>query len=276
MTAQTQRLEGRLRSLFGLKTVPFAKDLEPDGLFLTSSHKQALEKLHYLVDRRGTGAVFGAPGTGKSTLLRAFLAGLGRTTHAVCYVTHTTCAILDLFREIARGFSLAPRHRKADVLCDLKERIAKLSRTQKVRPVLVLDEAHLLPAASLDELRLLTSFDQDSRDDLTLILSGHPQLESNLRLAVNEAIAQRIILRLRLKPLQASDVQDYLDFRLSKAGRTARLFLPDAVEAIARASKGIPRLIDRVAEQSMLLALAAKRHEIDAEIVAQAVDEVDP
>src|SRR5690606_8662203 len=142
------------------------------------------------------------------------------------------------------------------------------------QPILIVDDAHLLPTHVLDDLRLLTSFDQDSRDELTMILAGHPQLESNLRLAINEALAQRIVLRVRIRSLHPGEVEGYLIFRLELAGRSAKLFLPDAAEAIGRAARGIPRLVDRLAEHSMLIALRGKRSEIDAEVVTEAIDEV--
>jgi len=276
MTSDRQRLETRLRSAFGVKRLPFGKDLDHDELFHTEAFTESVDKLRYLLDRRGIGAVFGAPGTGKSTLLRAFLGGLPKAGYSVCYISHSTCAVLDLFREIARGFAIEPRHRKADVVREVKERLVKLARGQKIQPVLIVDDAHLLPTHVLDDLRLLTNFDTDSRDELTMVLCGHPQLESNLRLAINEALAQRIILRVRTRSLHVEEVASYLDFRLERAGRTAALFLPDAVEAIARAARGIPRLVDRLAEHSMLLALREKRSEIDADIVTGAIDEVDP
>ena len=276
MTNKTQRIETRLRSFFGLKSIPFAKDGSCNRFFETAAFLQAKDQLRYLVDRRGIGVIFGAPGTGKSTLLRAFLDGLGRTSHAVAYVSHSTCAVLDLYRNIARSFQLEPGHRKADLVADLKERIQKLSRGKKVRPVLVLDDAHLLPANFLDELRLLTSYDRDGTDDLTLVLAGHPQFESNLRLAVHEAFSQRIVIRIRLRSLHPEEVEDYITFRLEAAGRTAKLFLPDAVEAITKAARGLPRLIDRMAEHSLLIAMKQKAKEVDAEIVTDAIEEVDP
>ena len=276
LSADRPRLETRLRSAFAVKRLPFGKDLDPEEPFLTDSFTQSMDRLRYLLDRRGIGAVFGAPGTGKSTLLRTFLAGLGKAAYSVCYVSHSTCAVLDLFREIARGFAIEPRYRKADVIREVKDRVVKLSRGQKIQPVLIIDDAHLLPTHVLDDLRLLTSFDGDGRDELTLVLCGHPQLESNLRLAINEALAQRIVLRVRTRSLHSDEVDRYLAFRLERAGRSARLFLPDAVEAIARAARGTPRLIDRLAEHSMLIALRDKRTEIDADIVTEAIDEVDP
>ena len=107
-------------------------------------------------------------------------------------------------------------------------------------------------------------------------LCRHPQLESNLRLAINEALAQRIVMRVRLQALTTEEVGDYLSFRLELAGRTAALFLKDATEAVSRAGRGVPRIVDRLAEHSMLIAMRERRKEIDAEIVTQAIDEVDP
>ena len=106
--------------------------------------------------------------------------------------------------------------------------------------------------------------------------AGHPQLESNLRLAVNDALAQSVILRLRLQPLLATEVIAYLAFRLELAGRTAPLFLPDAAEAIVRGSRGIPRLVDRIAEYALLIALHARKKDIDLDTVNNAIEEVDP
>ena len=276
MNNKRPRIETQLRSFFGFKSLPFAKDLEPDRLFCNEDFHRAFDRLRYLLDRRGIGALFGAPGTGKSTLLRSFMSTLGKSTYTVCYISDSTCASLDLYRQIARGFQLEPRFRKADILREIKDRICKLSRGQKLRALLIIDDAHLLPAGFLDELRLLTSFEEDSRDELTLLLAGHPQLESSLRLAVNEAMAQRIVQRVRLRSLHPDEVNDYLTLRLELAGRTAKLFGPDAVEAIARAARGIPRLIDRVAEHSLLIALRDKKKEIDSEIVTEAIEEVEP
>ncbi|MEK7357336.1 MAG: hypothetical protein AAB250_12865, partial [Bdellovibrionota bacterium] len=84
------RIEAKVRNFFGLKSLPFIKDLDPDQVFRTDNHKLALDRLHYLLDRKGIGAVFGNPGTGKSPLLRSFLSPLGKAHYAVSYVTHTT------------------------------------------------------------------------------------------------------------------------------------------------------------------------------------------
>jgi len=276
MSATKTKAATRLRSYFGLRSLPFTKDLDADETFSVPSQERALERLRYLVDRKGIGALFGAPGCGKSTLLRELTASLGKTSHQICYLHQTSCASLDLYRQIARGFGLEPRFRKADVMRELQERLLSISRTKRIRPVLIIDEGHMLKSSFLDELRTLTSFDADGSEELALILSGHPQLESNLALGVNEALAQRIVVRVRLRSFSPEEVEGYLAFRLEKAGRTGKLFLPDATEAICRGSRGIPRLVDRIAEEALLLAMEGKKKEIDAETVMDAIDEVGP
>lgn len=276
MSNTEQRIATKLRSYFGFKALPFTKDLEAEEVYPIDSQEKGFDRLRYLVDRKGIGAVFGTPGSGKSTLLRRLIAMLGKSSHMVCYINQTTCAILDLYREIARGFGLEPRYRKADVMRELGERLVYFSRTKGIQPVLIIDEAHMLHAAFLDELRLLTSFDADGREELVLILAGHPQLETNLQLGVNEALAQRIFLKVTLLPLKPEEVAGYIDFRLEKVGRTGKLFLPDAIEAIYRGSNGIPRKIDRICEYAILLAMESKCKEIDSRLVMEAIEEVIP
>jgi type II secretory pathway predicted ATPase ExeA len=273
---KSTRIETRLRSYFGLRTLPFTKDLDPEGIFETPTQEKALERLRFLVDRKGIGILIGAPGCGKSTVLRKLKATLGKTSHKICYLHQTTCASVDLYREIARGFGLEPRHRKADIMRELSERLLTISRSKRIRPVLIIDEAHLLHAGFLDELRVLTNFDEDGTDELVLILCGHPQLESNLSLGINEALAQRIVVRTHLSGLSKDEVEGYLLFRLEKAGRTGKLFLPDAIEAVGKGARGVPRIVDRIAETSLILAMEKKRKEIDAELVLDAIDEVNP
>lgn len=268
--------DARLRNFFGFKRHPFAKNLDSDEAFLYPPFEDALQRLDYLASRKGIGLLVGPPGLGKSTLLRRFLAGLSPNAHHAAYLRFANCSPGDLFRQIARLFGLTPGHRKTDVMAQISERIVKLGRDQRLRPVLVIDDAQQLSAATLDELRLLTNFDVDGCDELVLILAGQTQLDAYLRLAVNEPLAQRIIIRAHLKELDRQEIEAYLLFRLKAAGRPDRLFQPDAVEALATASRGLPRRIDRIAEHALLIAMKNKAKAIDAEMVTLAIKETAP
>lgn len=269
-----ERMASRLKNAFGLKRLPFTCEL--DGKYFSHpSFEEGLNRLRYVADRRGVAALVAGPGVGKSTLLRAFMASLGKTAFQVAYVPEATCAILDLYRAIARAFGIDPAYRKSDVFRQIQERLLSLSRNRKVCPVLVLDEAHLLNRSFFDELRILMNFDADERDEMMLLLSGQPQLETGLRLGINEALAQRIVRRVRLQGLDREGVAAYVAHRLQIAGRTAPLFTQDGLEGLFRASRGVFRIVDRVAEVSMMLALEARKKEIDSETVALAAQEVE-
>lgn len=268
-----QRIETQLKSLFGFKAIPFTSGGSAKESFAYEGFTQALKRLRYLADRRGIGLLVGGSGTGKSTLIRAFIESLGNTAFRVGYICRTTCAVLDLYLEIGRQFGVEPAHRKSVLAERISERLASLSRTKHVTPVLIIDEGHLLPRTFLDELRIITNFEADSRDELVLVLAGHPQLETNLKLMINEAFAQRVVQRIRLKGFCRDETKAYVLHRLEQVGRTAEIFTEDGLEALHKASRGIPRLIDRLAEQSLLLALWERKKEVDAEIIGRAHEE---
>lgn len=270
-----EEIAPKIQARFGFTRLPFRKDLRPDEWFPTEAMGHALGRLRYLVERCGIGCLTGDPGLGKSTVLRVFMASLNRGSHMVCDLTHTTCGVLDLTRALTRGFGLEPGVRRSDMFEAIKAQVVQLTGSRGFRVVLVVDESHLLPVGFLDELRILASFDSDGEDRLAIVLAGQLQLEATLRLAVNEAFAQRVVVRQRLEPWKRDEVGRYLQFRLARAGRNAKLFLPDAVEAIAKAAQGVPRLVDRLAEHALLLAYEGGRKEVDAALIEAALAEVD-
>lgn len=269
-------LLSQIKALYGLTRLPFAKPQDLDDLYESEPFLLALNRLHYLKERRGCGALIGPAGSGKTTLLRRFFDSLPPAAYACAYLAHGSASVSDLYREICWAYDLKAGVRRSDMARNIKERIVHLSSARKIQPLLAVDEAHLLPPAFLEELRFLLNFDHDGTDELTLILVGQPHLLGTLRLAVNEALAQRIFLKIVLKPLERSHVGEYLEHRLRSAGRTAALFVPEAVEAIARAAQGAPRLVDAVAEHALMIAAERKLHSIDAEIVDLAVAQAFP
>jgi type II secretory pathway predicted ATPase ExeA len=271
-----RKIATTLKSTFGFTRLPFSVEPGSGECFEYDGFTKALGKLDYLASRRGMGVLFGDPGTGKTTLLRAFIDSLGKTTSHVAYITDTTSGVRDLYRQIAWAFGLEPSFRKSDLVREIKARLLHISRTQRICPILVIDEAHLLSRSIFEELRIIANFDADSHDELVLILAGHNQLEARLRLGINEALWQRIIIRERLKDISREETAQYVSHRLSLAGRTAPLFTPDALEAIHKGGRGIFRVIDRIAETALLIALDDEVKEIDSEIITRAIEEVMP
>lgn len=264
----------QIKSLFGFNALPFTSEIKPDQHFSYPQFDKALERLRYVADRRGIASLIAPSGTGKSTLIRAFIEDLGKTQFFPAYVPETTCSILELYKAIAFAFDIEPSFFKIHVIRQIKERLINLSQNRKVTPVLIIDEAQLLHRPFLDELRILTNFDADSSNHMALILAGQPTLDSSLRLSINESLAQRITVRILLSGFDRPLTEAYIQHRLKLVGRTAPLFLPQAIEAIHTYSNGAIRRIDRLAEMAILVASSNKKKDIDLETVNLAIEEL--
>jgi type II secretory pathway predicted ATPase ExeA len=135
------------------------------------------------------------------------------------------------------------------------------------------DEAHLLRIEALEELRLLTNYQMDSRDHLTLILVGQAELRRKLGLNINEPLNQRIIMRYHLEGLTRKELPLYLKHCLNRVGVTTPLYSEPAIEAIYQASKGVPRKVNLLAQGSLMACVAKKAQIVDADHVREAVAE---
>lgn len=263
----------QIKAAFGFSKLPFAR--ECGEAFDHDRFRTALESFHYLAERTGIGTLTAPPGCGKSVLLGTFLEGLSKTAYYPVYLAHTTCGTIDLYRQILHGFGVEPAYRKADLYRQLQERLLSLSRDKRIRPLIAIDEAQRLSRCFLEEIRLFTNFDCDRSEEVVLILAGHPQLTSNLRLAINEPLAQRIIVRATLGPFSRDEMVAYVHFRLKTVGRSAPIFTECGLEALYKASRGIPRIIDHLAERSLIEALRQKQKEINSQLVTSLMIEAE-
>ena len=259
----------QIKAAFGLSHLPFGK--HKTKVFEYERFQLALDSLHYLVERAGIGTLTAPPGCGKSILLSTFIDSLPKSAYRPVYLVHTTCGTMDLYRQILRGFGVVPLYRKADMYRQLQDRLLTLSRHKHTRPVLIIDEAHKISRGFLEEIRLFTNFDCDQSDEIVLVLAGHPQLTSNLNLAVNEPLAQRIIIRVTLGGFSRQEMQEYVEHRLKSVGRSAPIFTECGMEALYKASRGIPRIIDQIAEGGLILALQQGKKEVDAQLISRLI-----
>ena len=145
----------------------------------------------------------------------------------------------------------------------------ELARSDK-QEVLVLDEAHLLPRATLDELRLLSNLDFDRTAPFALVLVGQPPLREALELPELASLAQRLAIRASLSPLTDQETTDYLDRRLRAAGARTTLFRPSAVGRLFEKTRGVPRLINNLATAALLAAATAGKKHIDLQEIEDA------
>ena len=169
-------------SFFNFTRTPFGRDLPPDQLFPSQDHLEALARLNWAVMQRGMALLTGDVGSGKSTCLRALRAALDPLRSRWLYLSNPLLPARGLYRQLLLGLGVEPRYHKSDTIKQLTDTLRAVFEQGKT-PVVVIDDAHLLPETSLQELRLLTNFDMDSACPMALILVGQTPLRDRLRLS---------------------------------------------------------------------------------------------
>jgi type II secretory pathway predicted ATPase ExeA len=252
---------------FGFTTLPFDRAVPPEGLLHHASFAEALERLRFAVDTRGPALLVAPPGTGKSILLNALCTGLPSSDLRVIATALTSCGPFGLVGQLAVRYGTPVRRTTAQTAAAL---LAELDGSAKTE-LLVLDEAHRLPDASLEELRLLGQLDFDCRAPFVLLLAGQPGLRERLQQPDFDALWQRLVVRTSLASLTDRESAEYLDRRPRAVGARAMLFRPGAVDLLFQHSRGVMRRLNHLATGALLAAARASRKHVDAADVQAAV-----
>ena len=262
---------------YGLKECPFILTPDPRYIFKTESHLEVLATVKYGVEQnKGLIVVSGEVGCGKTTILRAALSTFGDEVLAV-YVFNPFLTAGEFFEQLAAEMDLRlPRTvSKPELLAALARMLAE-RHAAGLRTVLIVDEAHGLPTALLEEIRLLMNFETNSEKLLQVVLCGQPELAETLNRPQLRQLKQRISLRCSIKPLSVFEISKYIRFRLKQAGAAnVGLFDNAAVKLIGQVSHGIPRIINNICDNALLYGYAANSEVITREIVEEVVRALD-
>jgi type II secretory pathway predicted ATPase ExeA len=260
-----------IESHFNLHSAPFPQSADGPAILQHTTLKDAQDRLRFVLDRNGIGLCTGESGCGKSTLLGCLYRSLDPTSYLVVYSSLTTLGPFGMLSSLVAKLGMRPRRFKGETAQDL---LAHLRASPK-SVVLILDEAHLMPDASLHDLRLLTADSLDKKSPFTLVLAGQPLLRERLGEPQHYALAQRVTVRVRLRPLTDSEATLFLDKHLRAAGATRNLFEPDAVTLLFQHSRGIPRLLQNLALGALLAAASTNKKTVDADCVQQSLLEAE-
>ena len=261
---------------FGLSEQPFSIAPNPNYLFMSDRHKEALAHLtHGLGDSGGFVLLTGEVGTGKTTVSRRMLDQLPENTD-VAFILNPTLSELELLATICDEFRI--RFKRADatlkMLTDkIKNRLLKNHKEGK-NTILIIDEAQHLKSEVLEQLRLLTNLETNTRKLLQIILIGQPELQQLLKRQELRQLAQRITARYHLLPLTVQEIAMYIQHRLQVAGCQRPIFDKKAIEHIHQSTKGIPRLVNLLADRALMGAYALQSPVVTKKIVAQAAKEI--
>jgi general secretion pathway protein A len=255
---------------FGLLESPFSVTPDPRFFYTNPVYLETYAALRYGIEaKKGFIVVTGEVGTGKTTLLRKLLRTFETTVHSI-FIFNTYVNFPELLQVTLRDLGLAPKDAsKITMLEELNGYLIEQLKQDHTVAMLI-DEAQNLSVETLENLRLLSNLETDQEKLLQIVLMGQPELEAKLDQPKLRQLKQRVAVRCRLGPLEDDEVGPYIDFRLRTAGYEGKgLFHRDAVQQIAFYSKGIPRLMNIICDNALLIAYAESRKIVPVDIIKQ-------
>ncbi|MGL5758375.1 ExeA family protein [Plesiomonas sp.] len=269
------------RAFFGLTATPFSIVPDPRFLFLSDRHREALVHLFYgLRDGGGFVLLTGEVGTGKTTVSRAMLEKVD-SQYQLATILNPMLDARELLAAICDELGLAV---SASTTNSPQANLKQLSDTlhqhllhnhaQGRKTILLIDEAQHLQAPVLEQLRLLTNLETNQTKLLQVILIGQPELLQRLQQPALRQLLQRITARYHLLPLSLPELTDYIGFRLKTAGCERKLFSLASLRVLHKASGGIPRVINLLADRCLMLAYAQGAEQVQVSDVLNADKEI--
>jgi general secretion pathway protein A len=261
---------------FGFYDLPFRVTPQPQFFYSNSIYREALATLRYGIEaRKGFIVITGEVGTGKTTLLKIFMRNAESFVHTA-FVFNPKVEFTGLLRFILKDLGITPsandKHGLLEQLNDYL--IQKLQDGQTV--ALLLDEAQQLSDGVLEELRLLSNLETENEKLVQIVLMGQPELGQRLNRPELRQLKQRIALHCRLAPLKSFEIRHYIDLRLKTVGYDDNeLFETKAIERISFYSGGIPRLINVICDNALLIAYGASKRKVSAEIIEEVASDLE-
>ncbi len=259
------------REYWNLTELPFENVPDPRFFYSAATHQRALLQMFYAINnRRGAAVLTGAIGCGKTVLSRILIQDLPPDRYEIALMAKSGLSPTDFLRDmlIQLGVEIQSKE-KADLRRALEVQVVKSANAGKYTVVIV-DEAQAIEDDNtFEELQSLFSFQRNGRFFLTLLLIGQPGLKD--RIARHEPLAQQVARQSHLAPLKREETHAYVQTRLQKAGLKRPLFGKDALDALYRASSGVPREINNICDIALLLGFGDKAKAIEADQISKAV-----
>jgi len=264
-------------AFFGFDADPFRVNPDPRFLYMSEGHAEALATLLYAVqERKGFITLTGEVGVGKTTILNALLAKLGPSVQTA-YLFNTSLEVEDLFASLFEELELEPVEpwRKSGALSRLNHYLID-RMTNGLQTLLIVDEAQNLSDALLEEIRMLSNLETPQSKLLQIMLVGQPELDEKLAQPRLRQLRQRVELRHAIRALHAQETASYVRERQLVAGHPrGDAFTPGAERAVFRFSRGIPRIINVLCDNALIVAFSRQSLRVSAQMVEEAARDLE-
>ncbi len=273
-----------LCEFFGCLHLPFDKSLPVRDLFPSTAHQELQARLAFALQHRFPALITGEVGTGKSTAVRAFIHSLDPNLYLTAYLANPNLTVQALFAYLLTAFRVSSNFHPRGLGERLHATLADLAQ-RGCQPIIVVDEAHLLSSRLLHELRFWLNTDMDAATSFTLILLGQPDLRHRLQLKDLEALdpqrrpacwaGERIHVRYHLSPFDLAESAQYIKHHLRVVGAERFPFSDDFIAVAHQFSHGVPRQLNRVCLNGLLIGFAERKPILDATDAKRAILELD-
>ena len=260
-----------IETFYGMHRMPFTTEDATSPIFHTPTGDEVLSRLQYVVDHAGWAVVTGECGVGKSTVIRHFCQHLDPATSWVGYLADSKLTPWTLYPALLAQWGFEPRHYGIDAKRAVHRELAQMRRRDRMRLVVVIDEAHRLGYDLLDALRYLRNEAMDDHSLVAVVLVGQPELRDRLRLQAYTAIRQRITVQCPLIPWDRAEVEAYVTQQLAAVGVDHALFTAPALDVLYQASGGLARLVNQMSTQSLWYGAQQGHHVLDDRMVLQVI-----
>jgi len=254
-----------------LDDIPFKPDPSPDSVFQSEQLKEAVRRIQFAVAAKSIIAITGDPGVGKTTVTRHTRDQLVKKKTRVIYTPESTGGAYTAIRSLHYALGIKPPHFRADLCQGFGDACA--SSDESI--VAIVDEAHLMSDEALQQLRILTNRDFDTRPPFVLILVGAPELRDVLARPHLTSLRKRILISYQLEGLAEDEIKLYIDHHLHRAGARRKLFDNAAIREIFGHSRGNPRAINQLALTALIIAVSQDKSTVGVDQIRQAAAELE-
>ncbi len=261
---------------FGFSENPFNISPDPEFLYRSPQHEEALANLIYGVrSRKGFIVLTGEVGTGKTTMLECLRDYLESQRTEFAFIFNSRLTADQFFEMMAFDFDLqCDRKSKPEILVALNALLIQQAERGRTS-VLIVDEAHNLEWEVLEEIRLLGNLETRQGKLLQIILAGQPELDRKLDATNLRQLKQRIVLRCSLNPLSPEEVVAYVETRLARAGMpNQRIFSAELLEEVYKRSRGIPRLVNLLCDNLLVTAFAMEQRTATVDMLDEVCEDL--
>jgi general secretion pathway protein A len=258
---------------FQLAKAPFHITPDPEFLYSSPSHREALASVIYGVEqRKGFIAIVGEVGVGKTTVLRTYLERADKARQRIVYLFNANLTFKSLIRTLCTELGLSSESEDYfDLVPRLHEALIEEYREGR-NVVLIIDEAQNMPIETLENLRMLSNLETTKDKLLQIVLCGQIELDYMLNLHQLRQLAQRIVVRAVISPLTPEESVEYIRHRLARAGCKRRIpFTKMAIKAIVRHARGIPRIINILCDNALITAFGYRQEKVTANIAKEVI-----